>query len=185
MSAADSICVLFQCHSTTTLLSITAEANTYSHSVPWTRELTDSTVMATQTDHRNQQKVLLPAFCLYAWKEKSSELSITLSEGRGRPTSCPGQHDAPVQKLNARPALPSSSPTVDFPPLYPTWASKPAQQHTHKVKLCLISSAATNLICTKWRNCSCFWWWQLWFEWMWTIAYINEETMKGKIMENE
>lgn len=130
MSAADYICMFFQCHSTTTLWSITAEANTYSHSVLWTRELTHSTVMARQTDHRNQQKVLLPAFCLYAWKEKSSELSIILSEGRGRPTSCPGQHDAPVQKLNARPALPSSSPTVDFPPLYPTWASKPAQ-HTH------------------------------------------------------
>lgn len=38
--------------------------------------------------------------------------------------------------------------------------TRPAHTHTHKVKLCLISSAATNLICTnpehKWRNYSGF-----------------------------
>lgn len=82
-------------------------------------------------------------------KEKSIKLSIILSGGCGRPSGCPGQHDAPVQKLNAMPALPSSSPTVDFPPLYLTWARKPAQQNIHNATLCLISSVATNLICTR------------------------------------
>ncbi len=150
--------VFVWCHSSTTLWIMSAEAkkiSIYSLPGPWKRELTDSTVTARQTDHRNQQKLLLPAFCFHAWKEKSTELSIILSVGCGRASGCPGQHDAPVQKLNARPAVPSSSPAVDFPPLYPTWASQPAQ-HAHNVKLCLISSAATNLIYTnpehKWRN---------------------------------
>lgn len=132
--------------------------------------------MARQTDHRNQQKLLLPAFCFHAWKEESSELSIILSGGSGRPSGCPGQHDAPVQKLNARPALPSSSPTVDFPPLYPTWASqtRPAR--------CTQCKTVSNQFCCHKPNLYqsraqvgeiekllVLWWSQLRLGWMWTV----------------
>lgn len=110
--------------------SMSAEANAYSQSGPQTRELApfqqwwqDKRIIETSRNCYCQRFVSMN-------ERKSSELSIILSKGCSRPSGCPGQHDAPVQKLNARPALPSSSPTVDFPPLYPTWASKPAQ-HTH------------------------------------------------------
>ena len=106
-------------------------------------------------------------------KEKSIKLSIILSGGCGRPSGCPGQHDAPVQKLNARPALPSSSPTVDFPPLYLTWARKPAQQHTHTQ-----CNTVPNQFCChkpnlhqKLRNCWCFGDRRPRSGWMWTVDW--------------
>lgn len=102
----------------------------YSQSVPWKMELTDSTVAVRQTDHRNQQKLLLPAFCFHAWKGEKQWAQHNPFRGPRSSLWLPWSAWCSSAEAQCQALLsPSSSPTVDFPPLYPTWASKPIQ-HT-------------------------------------------------------
>lgn len=140
-----------------------------------------------QTDHRNQAKLLLPAFSLYAMKGEKQWAQHKPFRGlQAVPLTAPVS-----MMLQCRSSMPGLvSPLPPQPWIFHRFIQpeppNPPITHTHKVKLCLISSAATYLICTnpehKWRHRSRFGDPRL--EWM-SMAQCTAWDNKKKIVEKK